>query len=338
MALYTPNPALTTGALDETIRAYYDRLALVTLSNNVVFYQFAVKKPLPGKSGATVFWVRYNNFTEITTHLTEGATPTPIPLSAVGVSATVIQDGAVTELSDLTDMTNITDNGKAAVARLAELAGRSIDSFFRREVYNTSTNSAPPTAPNAIALFGKRSDLTSQAVSAMLATSSGMSVSTLRYVTTYMRSLNAKPISGNDFVLVCHPYTAAKLRADSVWQNANQYSGSFAEKIFAGEVGRIEGIRVVESTNIPMYTSGGTYNAVGATISTADCSVFYSVLLADQGLGTTELGGGLETYVVNGADKADPLNQWTTYGWKISWVPKVLNISCVAVIATMDML
>jgi len=321
-----------TSNLDITVRQYYDKLALMTLQNNVVLYQFADKKPLPEKSGGAIFWNRYSNFDEVTTHLSEGVPPTVIQLSAVNVSATLVQDGFVTEISDLLDMTNITDNGKAATERLAELAARSIDSYIRREIYNTAANSATPTAPNCyFQVFDGGS--TYGTVSALPSTSARMTTAVIRNAVTKLKVANVKPLVGEDYILVVNPKTASRLRADSVWQNANQYSGVFAEKIFRGESGRIEGARVVESTNIPFFASSTTN---GTLVSTSDTSAFFSILLGQGGVGVTEMAGGLQTYTVSGADKADPLNQKTQYGWKISWVSKVLNYSCACVIATTD--
>lgn len=319
-----------TTQLDVTVRSFYDRLALLTLQNNVVLYQFAEKKPLPEKSGKTIFFTRYTNFAEVTTHLTEGVAPTVIQLSATAISATLVQDGYVTQISDLLDMTNITDNGKAAVERLAEQAGRSIDSFIRRELYNTATNSAAPISANVINRFGDGSYANT---SAMPSTSARMTTAVIRNAVTALKLQNAAPLVGEDYILVVNPQTSARLRNDSVWQNANQYSGVYAEKIFRGESGRIEGARVIETTQIPFFASSTAGNVF---VSTSDVSVYFSILLGKGALGVTEMGGGVETYTVTGADKSDPLNQSTLYGWKVTWVPKTLNYSCACVIATTD--
>lgn len=319
-----------TTQLDVTVRSYYDRLALLTLQNNVVLYQFAEKRPLPEKSGKTIYFTRYTNFAEVTSHLSEGVAPTVIQLSATAISATLVQDGYVTQISDLLDMTNITDNGKAAVERLAEQAGRSIDSFLRREIYNTGTNSAAPISANVFNRFGDGSYANT---SAMPATSARMTTAVIRNAVTALKQQNVKPLVGEDYILVVNPQTSARLRSDSVWQNANQYSGVYADKIFRGEAGRIEGARVIETTQIPFFASSTAGNVF---VSTSDTSVYFSILLGLGALGVTEMGGGVETYTVAGADKSDPLNQSTMYGWKVTWVPKTLNYSCAAVIATTD--
>lgn len=318
--------------LDITVRSYYDRLALMTLEKNVVLAQFAEKKPLPANSGKTVYWNRFTNFDEVTNTLTEGTTPTVIQMSATAVSATVIQKGFVTEISDLLDMTSINDDGKAAVERLSYQAGISIDGAVRREIYNTAANSATAISAN---VFNQTFDGsgTYGNISAMPGTSCRMTTAVIRAATTKLRVNNVPTLEGNDYVLVVNPQTSARLRADSVWQATNQYSGVYAEKIFKGEAGRIEGARVVESTTIPFFASS---TAGTVFVSSAEVSVYFSILLGKGALGMTELDGGLKTYTVAGADKSDPLNQKTTYGWKVTFVPKVLNYSCAVVIATTD--
>lgn len=235
-------------------------------------------------------------------------------------------------------MTNITDNGKAAVERLAELASRSIDSYIKREIYNVGgANSAVPISANVYNQF--YDGVTYGNVSAMPSTSCRMTTAVIRNAVTKLKVANVKPLSGEDYILVCSPQTSARLRTDSVWQNANQYSGVYADKIFRGEAGRIEGARVVETTNLGPGNGTGYYassTAGNVFVSTADTSVYFSILLGAGAIGITEMNGGLQTYTVAGADKSDPLNQKTQYGWKITYVPKTLNYSCGVVIATTD--
>lgn len=324
---YTGNT--TTGPLDVTIRNYYDRVALLTLQKNLVLDQFATRKPLPGNSGATIFWNRFSNFAAVTTTLTEGTPPANTNISATAISATVFQIGATAALSDLIDMTSINDDGKATVERQAYQAAQSIDGFIRREIYNTSNDSACPTAPNTY--YQVYDGVTYGNVSALPSTSGRMSTAIIRRAVTTLRSAGVPAVEGNDYVLVVSPATGARLRADSVWQNANQYSGVYAEKIFAGEAGRIEGARVIESSNMPIFGSGSSI-----TPSTSDTSAYASILIGAGAYGMTELEGGLQTYLVQGADKSDPLNQESLYGWKMTFVPKTLNYSCAVVVITTD--
>jgi N4-gp56 family major capsid protein len=320
-----------TSNLDVTVRSYYDRLALLTLENTLVFKQFAESKPLPKNGGKAIYWNRFTNFSEITGTLTEGVAPTVVQMSATAVSATLIQKGHVVENSDLLEMTSINDDAKAVVERQSYIMQYSIDSSFRREIYNTAANSAVCTAPNVF--FQVYDGVTYAAASALPSTSARMTTAIIRNAVTKLKTNAVAPLDGGDYVLIVAPATAARLRADSVWQNANQYSGVYAEKIFNGECGKIEGARVVETQNIPFFASSTAGNVA---VSTADTSVYYSVLLGKGCLGSTDLGGGIERFEIHGADKSDPLNQKHSYGMKVTYVPKVLNYSCGVVIATTD--
>lgn len=319
-----------TSNLDVTVRSYYDKLALMTLEFNTVLKQFAESKPLPRNGGKNIYWNRFSNFSEVTTNLTEGVPPTVIQMSAVAVSATLIQKGFVTEISDLLDMTSINDDGKAAVARLAYIASISIDGAIRREIYNTAANSALPISAN---VFNQFYDGSYGNLSAMPSTSCRMTTAVIRNATTKLKQNAVPALEGNDYILVVNPQTSARLRADSVWQNANQYSGVYAEKIFAGEAGRIEGARVIETPTIPFFASSTAGNVF---VSSAEVSAYFSILLGKGALGMTEMNGGLETFTVTGADKSDPLNQKSQYGWKVTFIPKTLNASCAVVICTTD--
>jgi len=50
--------------------------------------------------------------------------------------------------------------------------------------------------------------------------------------------------------------------------------------------------------------------------------------------GVTELDGGIRTYIAQGAQKSDPINQNTTYGWKSHFTTKLLNTSAGLVLWT----
>jgi N4-gp56 family major capsid protein len=241
-----------TSNLDVTVRQYYDRLALLTLENTLVFKQFAEIKPLPKNSGKTVFWNRFSNFSEITGTLTEGVAPTVVQMSATAVSATLIQKGHVVENSDLLEMTSINDDAKAVVERQSYAMQLSIDASIRREIYNTASNSATPISANVFNQFNE-GDVAN--VSAMASTSCRMDTAVIRNAVTKLKLNGVQPLEGGDYVLIVSPQTSARLRTDSVWQNANQYSGQYATKIFNGESGKIEGARVVESQAIPFFAS-----------------------------------------------------------------------------------
>ena len=72
---------------------------------------------------------------------------------------------------------------------------------------------------------------------------------------------------------------------------------------YEGEIGRIAGVRFVETTEAKIFTGG----------------VYSTLVLADNAYGVTDVeGGGLQHIVkqLGSAGTADPLNQRASVGWK----------------------
>ena len=87
------------------------------------------------------------------------------------------------------------------------------------------------------------------------------------------------------------------------------------EEMYEGEIGRIAGVRFVESSEAAVYT--GAEN---------DCpeglAVFGCLFIADGAYGVTEVtGGGLQTIIkqLGSAGSADPLNQRSTVGYTLAF-------------------
>lgn len=111
-----------------------------------------------------------------------------------------------------------------------------------------------------------------------------------------------------------HPNVASDLQADSTWQNYHIYSTP--EAVYRGEIGRVHGVRFVESTLAPV--TRGSADA-GAVSSAGISSIAYGTVIFGKGFyGVTELDGGIKTFTVTGPTKSDPLAQLDTYGYPIS--------------------
>jgi N4-gp56 family major capsid protein len=90
------------------------------------------------------------------------------------------------------------------------------------------------------------------------------------------------------------------------WVNANQYAGS--TNLFEGEIGRVAGIRFVETTEAKIFAKGA-----------GEKDVYSTLVLGANAYGVTDVeGGGLQHIVkqLGSAGTADPLNQRATVGWK----------------------
>jgi hypothetical protein len=91
-------------------------------------------------------------------------------------------------------------------------------------------------------------------------------------------------------------------------------------EMFEGEIGRIAGVRFVETSEAAIYTGADNDCPEGL-------AVFGCLFLADGAYGVTEItGGGLQTIIkqLGSAGTADPLNQRSTVGWKAMKTAEIL--------------
>ncbi len=96
------------------------------------------------------------------------------------------------------------------------------------------------------------------------------------------------------------------------------------KRAVAGEVGEMEGVKFIESTAVPWCETGGT------TASTKGCGRYYFSFLFGQGAyGLTEIEGGVKVIVKNPGpqDTSNPLNLYSTVGYRIIAAAKILNKS-----------
>lgn len=289
-----------------------------------------IKKPLPTGEGRAVIWNRPTRLA-IGFQLSEGVpTSTANALSTQTVSAIINQYGGFTSISDLVSLTSITEPMKMAAERLGRQAAETIDSVIRQELINhvSYTNSSAHSFGKTSTVLYEYWGLTSTTADVVSSTNV-VAVSDIRTAVYSLRKLNVAPYDGSNYVAVIHPEVAEDITSDSTWVNWHQYAGNTdaVENLYAGEIGRVYGCRFVETTLAPISAGSNS----GGTAST----MAYGTAIFGRGFfGATELGGGIKTYISQGASKSDPLDQTTTYGWKANFTSKILNTSAGLVLWT----
>ena len=292
----------TTGALSAKMAVYYERRMLDRLRENIVFHQFGEKKQLPANSGKIVQWFRRTDLAANTSALTEGTIPTAIGLSATSISAQLAQYGDFTQTSDLIQMTSIDDEIENAVDVLGFRAARTVDTLDRNIL----------DAGTTIKYGGGKTYLSATAAADVL------NGSEVRKGVLALKGQNAQPLDGGYYVWVVHPQNSYDLQSDTAsggWVNANTYVDTTG--IVQGEVGRLYGARFVETTNVSATTTGTSGSA----------NVYSTHLLARGAFGVVEFDGGVHVYVKKGGeqDTSNPINQYATVGYKITYTNKMLD-------------
>lgn len=285
--------------LTPEMKVFYDKALLKFARPNLVHDQFAQKRNIPKNGGKTIEFRRYSQLPKALTPLTEGVTPDGQNLNVTTVTATVNQYGGYITLSDMLLLTAIDNNLMEAIELLGDQAGRTLDTITREEIVSGT---------HVIYAGG-----TVQARTALTADMK-LTVTDIKKAVRELKVGLAKKINGS-YVAIIHPDCVYDLENDDEWIKASQYAGS--TQIFEGEIGKLYGVRFVESTEAKKWAKAGA----------SDISVYATLVMGANAYGTTMVeGGGLQSIVkqLGSGGTADPLNQRSTCGWKAIKTAKIL--------------
>ena len=293
------NTNLTTSSgLSEEMKTYYSDYLIDNAIPKLVHDQFGQKHPIPKNGGKTIQFRKYSPLPKLTTPISEGLTPDGQSLNMSVIEATVAQYGGYITLSDVLLLTAVDNNLVQATKLLGAQAGATLDTITR-EVLNGGTN--------VIFAGGKeaREDLDSTSL---------LKVEDVKKAVRLLKNQNAEQISGS-WVGIIHPDISYDLTNDPAWKDVKTYSDP--SDIYEGEIGKIYGVRFVETTEAKIWAGAGNGGR----------AVYSTLILGDNAYGVTEIsGGGLQHIVkqLGSAGTGDPLDQRATAGWKATKVAERL--------------
>lgn len=224
-------------------KVFYDRVLIERLLPNLLFAKYGQKRPYNRHEGDTVNFRKFNSLNPATTPLTEGVTPDGSALVVTSVQATVRQYGDYIKVSDRLDMLGIDPVITQAAEVLGEQAALTIDSIVR-DVVVAGTNKQYA--------GGKDSRFKIEATGKISAAEIKKAVRTLK-------NYDARPLEDGFFIGIVDPDIAYDLQSDSLWQDVSKYNGG--ENIIKGEIGKLAGVRFVETTNVKVVNGGATASA-----------------------------------------------------------------------------
>ena len=294
------NTTLSSG-LSKEMKVYYSDYLIDNATPKLVHDQFGQKHPIPKNGGKTIEFRKYSPLPKLPNPITEGVTPDGQSLSVTTVEATVKQFGGYVTLSDVLLMTAIDNNLVQATKLLGAQAGATLDTITREEL-NGGTN--------VIYAGGKsaRTDLDETSL---------LTVDDIKKAVRLLKSQNAEKIN-NDWVAIIHPDISYDLTNDPAWKDVKTYD---PDDLYEGEIGKLFGVRFVETTEAKVWAKGGKGNEDGKR------AVYSTLVLGDNAYGVTEItGGGLQHIVkqLGSAGTGDPLDQRATAGWKATKVAERL--------------
>ena len=304
---------VTTTTLSAEMKTFYDMRLIDEASPMLVHEQFGQNRPIPQGGGKTVNFRRFSPLAKATTALTEGVTPSGSSLSVSSISAIVAQYGDYVVQSDVLELTAVDNTILETTKLLGRQAGLTMDTIVRNALLLGTNKSY---APKYVADTNGNLVETEVTKTADLDTSAKLTVDVVQRVVAKLRAQNA-PTIGGDYVCIIHPYVAYDLMRDPEWIDAHKYATP--ENLYTGEIGKMAGVRFVQSTEAKI-DKGGSDNPSGL-------AVFHCLFIGDGAYGVTEVtGGGLQTIVKQkgSSGTADPLDQRSSVGWKGLKAAKIL--------------
>ena len=276
-------------ALSVENKTFYDMNLIDEATPNLIHDQFGQKRPIPKNGGKRIEFRKFASLPKALTPLTEGVTPDGKKLSVSAIEAEVAQYGDYIVQSDILELTSIDNTIVEATKILGNQAGLTLDTITRN-VLQGGTN----------VYYCPKADGTAVTSRTALDDTCKLTVDVIKRCVAIMKKNNAPKING-DYVAIIHPFAAYDLMSDPAWIEAHKYANP--ENIYEGEIGKVAGVRFVESSEAKVYEGG----------------IFGTLLIADGAYGVTEItGGGLQTIIkqLGSAGTADALNQRSSIGWK----------------------
>lgn len=297
--------AQTTSGLSQEMSTYYEKVFLARAEYEYIFNQGAQMRTQPANEGKTVVFTRHTPLATATTALTEGVNPSEVNLTATNVSATLGEYGNTVKISRFLALTSIDPNNKEKIEVVGQNMGETLDELTRNELFTGAT----------VQFAGGKAALTDVGVTDVL------SVDELRKAVRTLKLNKARRYQDRvaPWMGKVGPNTSYDLTKDSTFLSADIYDNG-AEKLYNGELGKIMGVRLIESPN--------QYESVDAGASSAD--VFSNFVHGADAFGCIDLVGDKpQLYIIphTKIDSGNPAGRFSLVAWATSYVCKTLNSS-----------
>ena len=281
----------TSSALSAGMQTYYNRELLRTFEPNLVHLQFGDEHRMPPHSGLVMNMRKLIPLETNTKALSEGDPGESVMLAETEVTVQLQQYGEYARCTDKLDLTHLDMDIMRRTKLFGDAGARSIDAVGREELAKCA---------NVIYAGGKASR-------AELTAADKLTSRELRKAVKTLKKNHAQTFGGY-YVAIIGPDTMYDLQEDEAFVKVSQYQDK--ENIYTGEVGRLFGVRLVETTEAKIFEGAG---ASGADVASV-------IVLGQYAYGVTSLKGAKPRVIVKpagSAGTADPLDQISTVGWKM---------------------
>ena len=282
---------MSTGALQK----FANNTAIDQFHANTQFMQFGRKEgAVQGTNSYSFYSVDAIATTVAGATLTEGTTPSEQSLNLTEINVTYTELGEFVILSNRMFKASPVDAIGAASRELGGVMAEVADHFIQ-EAIDAGTNVVYASVDHTSTGTLDATDLLTAPYIAQART---------------MLKKNSAPTFDGGYVAVVHPDPLFDVQQDTSatgFLEASKYAAP--EKIFMGEVGKMNGVRYVESENVQIQTNAGASNV----------DVYFTFVMGEGAYGVV-MEEELNTVVTlpGSAGSADPLNQRGTVGARLT--------------------
>ncbi len=322
------NATGTAGAMLSAAESYYDRKLLERARPKLIAQDFGQKRPLPANNSMTIKFRKYNDLSRAVANLqlAEGSPGVGETMSITDILASVRQYGNYVTITDLVQLSIEDPVLNEAIDLLAEQLSDTVDTITFSAL-NAGTN---------VRYANAAADIASLA--------SGITGGDLDLAVRMFRRNNADPFTDivrastgvNTFPIrpaywgFVHPDVAKDLDNLPGFISVERYSSQ--GPVHDAEIGAYKNVRFLMTTQCPVLDDaanpahGSAW--VPGSVNTTRTNVYSTIIIAKNAYGLIDLDKGTVKSIVKtpgSADTSNPLNQYSTAGWKLLYTAKILR-------------
>jgi len=300
----------TTTEVSHAVNNYYQRTMLMRAIPVFVHTRFGRVYDIPQGNTQTIKFRRYTNLTAATTALTEGVTPNGSQLAVTDITSVVGQYGDFVTLTDVLQWATLDPLLIETSNLLGDQVSDSLDQICRNVIVAGSTVQYAGTATTR-ATVAAGMILNYDEAREAVRTLKGNNAKQFTRAILPGGGFGSSPVPSS-YWGICSHNTVYDLKADPSFVPVEEYSSQMG--VVAEEVGKLDEIRFVQTTNAKTFSSTVTVHA--------------TLVIAQEAYAITRISGKsveMITKPLGSGGTTDPLNQISTMGWKAIFVAKILN-------------
>lgn len=355
---------------DNLIMSYFERKALVTLTEKCLFYQIADKTPLPKGSGKSVTfngWVDLDGASSVLSEHSASANAV-VTLSSRKVNVTISGFGRGIKWTETLELTSILPVEPGALAMLENSAAKTVDRIcqfaaLKNKLAHTgnaarclSTILSAWMSSKASAFCSNTSTASYNANStsrfgfpvvfaASCTTLSGMHAASaktfsisgamgpigINKAVARLARLNVPKMANGRYAGITNPNAISTMRRNSDWKAWRvNFAEGVKESFYKATTEVVLGVELMESAYMPRYE--------GSLQDNEAPNLNLTLIVGQGALGMTELDGGIK-YILHSPDKsADPFELCSTLTYKVRAAACVLNPSAGVILISQDVI